>query len=74
MVGGGSDYITDYWGYKLLRRHYGREANVVRHNARVSRGEGVFSFVRGGGSDNAPSAPPDTAITIGHIDPTEVLP
>ena len=73
MVGGGSDYITDYWGYKLLRRHYGREANVVRHNARVSRGEGVFSFVRGGGSDNAPSAPPDTAITIGHIDPTEVF-
>ena len=73
MVGGGSDYITDYWGYKLLRRHYGREANVVRHNARVSRGEGVFSFVRGGGSDNAPSAPPDTAITIGHIDPSEVF-
>ena len=71
FVGGGPYYTTDYWGYKLLRAPVGRESNVVRHRVRVSRGEGVYSFVRF--TDNDPTLPADTAVTVGHVDPAGVF-
>ena len=73
FVGGSTGHTTDYWGYKLLQTTSGREANVVRHRVRVSRGNGGFSFVRNTGADNDPMAPADTAITVGHVDPADIF-